>query len=233
MRSQGHLVRWALAAIVGVAITLLLVPVTQAQSAPSAVSPDTRQLETARHPSYRIGLNDVLQLDFPFTPDYNQTLTVHPDGFISLKDIGDLYIAGMTTAEAAEAIRTACGKIMLQPVLTLDLKDYEKPYFVVSGKVAKPGKYDLRGETTVLQAIAVAGGFDDAAKHSEVLLLRRTPGDWVEVKTLNAKAMLAKRDLREDIALRDGDMIIVPKSMIAKLRPWIPTSSLGLFLNQF
>jgi len=79
--------------------------------------------------------------------------------------------------------------------------------------------------------VAIAGGLDDAAKHSQVLLLRRAPDDRVEVKVVNMKEMLRTGKLDEDLHLQTGDMVFVPKSRIAKIQPWIPSSGLGLYLN--
>jgi polysaccharide biosynthesis/export protein len=186
-----------------------------------------------RNPRYQIGLGDVLELSFPFVPEMNQTITVLPDGFVTLKEVGDLQAKGLTVPQLSEALRGRYAKILHDPVISVVLKDYEKPYFVVSGKVSKPGKYDLRGDTTVTQAVAIAGGFDDAAKHSQVLLLRRAPNDWVEVKSLNIKEMMRTGNLKEDLHLRNGDMLFIPKSTISKIKPWIPGTSLGMFMNSF
>jgi polysaccharide export outer membrane protein len=186
-----------------------------------------------RNPRYRLCRGDILELDFPFTPEFNQTPTVQPDGYITLRGVGDLHVEGQTVPEVTQALRTAYGKILRDPVVTIALKDFDKPYFIVSGQVEHPGKYDLRGETTVTQALAIAGGFNDNARHSQVLLFRQASDDWVEVKKLNLKQMLRARNLREDLHLQPGDMLFVPKSTVSKIKPWIPYPSLGMYLNQF
>lgn len=186
-----------------------------------------------RNPRYRIGRGDVLELDFPFVAEFNQTVTVQPDGYVNLKSAGDLYVAGLTTPELIAALKASYSKILHDPTISVLLKDFEKPYFTALGKVTRPGKYDLRGETTVSQAVAIAGGLDDAAKHSQVLLFRKAPNDGFEVKSIDLKRMLRTGDLREDIVLQPGDMVFVPKSLLAKVRPWIPSSSMGMFVNGF
>jgi polysaccharide export outer membrane protein len=205
-------------------------------SAPAANGPGIENGTEAfatRNPRYQIGLGDVLELDFPFVPEFNQVITVQPDGFLTLKEIGDFQARGLTVPQLAEALRIRYSKILRDPVLTVGLRAFENPYFIVGGKVAKPGKYDLRGETTVIQAIEIAGGFDDAGKHSQVLLLRRASNDWVEVKSINVKEMLRTGNLKEDLRLRNGDMLFVPKNMISKIKPWIPGTSLGMFMSGF
>jgi polysaccharide export outer membrane protein len=184
-----------------------------------------------REPRYHIGLGDILDVEFPLVPEFNQTVTVQPDGFIQMKSAGDIHVQGLTSPEMVEAIKAAYKGILHDPVIAITLKDFEKPYFTALGKVIKPGKYDLRGDITVTQAIAIAGGLDDAAKHSQVLLFRRLDNERTEVKVIDVKAMLSSGKMDEDIHLRAGDMIMVPKSAFAKFRPWIPTPSMGMFMN--
>lgn len=193
---------------------------------------DPKQPQFAeRYPRYRLGHGDIIDIDFPLVPEFNQVVTVQPDGFISLKSAGDIHVQGLTSPETVEAIRAAYKDILHDPVIAITLKDFEKPYFTALGKVNHPGKYDLRGDITVTQAIAIAGGLDDAAKHSQVLLFRRMDKDRIEVKKVDVKAMLQSGKLDEDLHLRSGDMIMVPKSAYAKIRPWIPNSSMGMYMN--
>jgi polysaccharide export outer membrane protein len=187
----------------------------------------------SRNPRYHVTLGDVLELNFAFVPEFNETVTVQPDGFITLKGQSALHVQGLTMPELIDTLHEVYGKVLHDPVITVDFKEFEKPYFVVSGKVIKPGKYDLRGDTTVTQAVAIAGGFDDDAKHSQVLLIRRASDDWTEVKTINVKEMLRGINLGEDLHIRPGDMLFVPKNTVSKIKAWIPTGSLGMFLNRF
>lgn len=175
---------------------------------------------------YRVHPSDILELTFKLTPEFNQTVTVQPDGNIALRDIGDLKVAGQTLPELIESIKAAYSKILLDPMISVDPKDFEKPYFVVDGQVGKPGKFDWRGDVTLTQAIAIAGGFTDNAKHSQVLLFRRVSDEWAEAKLINVKQMLHEGNLREDPILQPGDMLYVPKNMISKIKPWIPTTGL-------
>src|SRR5207302_3602928 len=99
------------------------------------------------------------------------TVTVQPDGYISLRGGGDLHIQDKTVPELIEAVRSAYSKILRDPVITVELKDFEKPYFIVGGEVARPGKYDLRGDTTILEAVAVDGVVNALANISNVLML--------------------------------------------------------------
>jgi polysaccharide export outer membrane protein len=180
---------------------------------------------------YRINPSDILELTFALTPEFNQTVTVQPDGYITLRAVGDLLAEGQTLPELTESIKTAYSKIMQDPQITVDPKDFEKPYFTVGGQVGKPGKFDWRADVTLTQAIAIAGGFTDASKHSQVLLFRRVSDQWTEARIINVKKMLSSRDLQEDPDLKPGDMLFVPKNALSKIKPFLPTTSAGIYAN--
>jgi polysaccharide biosynthesis/export protein len=182
-----------------------------------------------RNPRYRLCASDVIALTFPLTPEFDQTVSVQPDGFITLAGAGDVHVAGLTTHEAIPAIQAAYVNILHDPIVTIELKDFNKPYFTVSGQVFKPGKFDLRGYTTASEAIAMAGGFEDSAKHSQVLLFRRVDDSWTEVKNLDLKHILQGHDVGEDPQIRPGDMLFVPQNTISKVKKFIPNYGLGAY----
>lgn len=200
---------------------------TQNQENDSAIPP------AQRNPRYRLCTSDSIALTFPLTPEFNQTIAIQPDGFASLAGVGDVYLAGKTTAESVTAIEKAYAKILHDPIVTIELKDFNKPYFIVTGQVNKPGKYDLRGNTSATQAVAIAGGFNDSAKHSQVLLFRRVNDDWYEVKLLNLKNILKGRDLQEDMQVQPGDMLFVPQNLISKIKKFIPSTGVGTYYQLY
>jgi polysaccharide biosynthesis/export protein len=200
------------------------------------IAPETTYIESGtplhkRNTRYTIHPSDTLELRFSLTPEFNQIVTVQPDGYISLHDVGDLPASGKTLSELTALIKNAYSTILHDPVISVDLKDFEKPYITVGGQVGKPGKFDLRGDITVTQAIALAGGFTDASKHSQVLLFRRVSDQWTEARIINVKKMLGSRDLREDPELRAGDMLFIPKNALSKIKPFLPTTSAGVFAS--
>ena len=198
------------------------------KAAPATTQKDARFQE--RMPRYKISAGDTFDVNFELSPEFNQTVTVQPDGFITLRGIGDLHVAGKKVPELTETLRQAFGKILNDPQVSVILKDFEKPYFVADGQVGKPGKYELRGETTVTQAIAVAGGFTDASKHSQVLLFRRVDDHWTEARIFNLKKMEKSRNLTEDALLHPGDMLFVPKNTFSKIQRFIPNASVGSYI---
>lgn len=181
-----------------------------------------------RDPRYELCAGDAFDLTFPFTPEFNQTVTVQPDGYITLTGAGDIHVAGKTVPELRELLKTAYANVLHDPVINVVLKDFQKPYFIAGGQIGHPGKYDLRDDTTLTQAIAIAGGFEESSKHSQVLLFRRVSNDWVKVKVLNVKKMLQAGNLSEDLHLQSGDMFFVPQNRVSKYRKWTPIPSLSM-----
>jgi polysaccharide export outer membrane protein len=184
-----------------------------------------------RRPLYRLHKSDVVEVDFAFSPEFNQTLTVQPDGFITLREVPELYVERLTLPELREAIEKAYAGLLHAPLVTITLKDFDKPYFVASGEVGRPGKYDLRGDTTVTEALAIAGGLNERAKHSQVVLFRRVSDGMAEARVLDVKHMLRSRDLTEDVYLKPGDLLFVPQNTISKVRRYMPVSSLAAYWN--
>jgi polysaccharide biosynthesis/export protein len=184
-----------------------------------------------RNPRYAICAGDTFDVNFELSPEFNQTVTVQPDGFITLKGVGDVHVAGETVPELTQTLRSSYDKILNDPLISVVLKDFEKPYFTASGQFNRPGKYDLRGNVTLTEAVAMAGGFNETAKHSQVLLFRRVNDQWLEAKLYDVKKMMKDGKLGEDPTLRPGDQIFVPKNLLSKIKPFIPNAGVGAYGN--
>jgi polysaccharide export outer membrane protein len=183
-----------------------------------------------RYPRYQVRAADVIDVVFSPASEFNQTIGVQPDGYVSLREVGDLYVLGKTLPELEKMLADAYGKILHDPKISLTLKDYEKPRYTVGGQVGRPGKYDLRADTTVGEAVAIAGGLTDKAKQKQVVLFRRVSDEWVEVKQFDIKALYSGK-IQEDIHLRAGDMVFVPQSRMSKLKPFLPIWTVGTYLG--
>jgi polysaccharide export outer membrane protein len=184
-----------------------------------------------RDQRYRLRKSDVIDVKFKFSPEFDQTVTVQPDGFITLDGAGDLKVEDKTIPELKEAIRRAYQGILHEPVITVSLKDFDKPFFIAAGQVGHPGKYELRSDTTLVEGLAIAGDITTAAKHSQVVLFRHVSSGMVEARVFNVKQMLGSRNLQEDPHLLPGDMVFVPQNKISKLQRYLPTASMGAFVN--
>jgi len=183
------------------------------------------------HPLYRLRSSDVVEVTFTVAPEFNQTLTVQPDGYVTLKDAGAVLAQGLTVSQFAEAVRKAYTGYLHNPEVGVALKDFERPYFVVGGEVGKPGKYELRSDTTVAEAVQIAGGFTSQAKHSQVVLFRRVNDDLVETRFVNLKRMLKQGSSKEDAHLRPGDLVFVPQNTISKISRFLGKPSTSIYMN--
>ncbi len=184
-----------------------------------------------RHPLYRLRPSDVVEISFIVAPEFNQTLTVQPDGYVMLKDAGMVEVEGLNLQEFSSAVQKAYQGYLHDPQAAVALKEFEHPYFIVGGEVGKPGKYELHSDTTVAEAVEIAGGLTQQAKHSQVVLFRRVNDELVEARLLDLKKMLKERSLREDMHLRPGDMVYVPQNAISKIARFLTKPSLSMYVS--
>lgn len=184
-----------------------------------------------RRPLYRLRPSDVVEVTFTVAPEFNQTLTVQPDGYVMLKDAGLVEAQGLNVQEFSEAVQNAYKGYLHDPQAAVALKEFERPYFIVGGEVGKPGKYELRSDTTVAEAVQIAGGLTPQSKHSQVVLFRRVNDDLMETRLLNLKKMLKQTSLREDAHLRPGDMVFVPQNTISKMGRFLSRPSVSMYMN--
>jgi len=184
-----------------------------------------------RHPLYRLRPSDVVEISFTVAPEFNQSLTVQPDGYVILKDAGMVEVQGLNLEEFSHAVQGAYRGYLHDPQVAVALKDFARPYFIVGGQVERPGKYDLRSDTTVTEAVELAGGFSTRAKSSQVVLFRRVNDDLVETHLLDLKKMLKRNRLGEDAHLQPGDLVFVPQNVISKIAPFLTRPAMSMYVN--
>lgn len=182
---------------------------------------DKPQLKPKSEKRYRLNPGDVLEIVYRYTPEFNQTVAIQPDGFVVLEIVGELELGGLTVEQARQSILKNAAKRLKDPEVTLLLKEFQKPYFVVAGEVPQPGKFELNENITALQAVMLAGGFKDTAKQSQVLVYRKINSDTAEVRLLSLKNIKKTSDLENDFALESGDMILVPRNTITKVERYV------------
>jgi polysaccharide export outer membrane protein len=180
---------------------------------------------------YTINPGDVLDIQYRYTPEFNQTVTVQPDGFVSLEIGGDVKVAGRNIDEVRNLILTRARTRLASPELTVILKEFQKPFVVVAGEVVTPGRLEVREKITAIQAVLLAGGFKDSAKSSQILVFRKLNAETAEVKTLNFKSLRKNADLENDIVLQPGDMILVPRNRLSKIERYVRIASMAAWIN--
>src|ERR1041385_5671531 len=189
------------------------------------------RLATVTENRYRLQPGDVIDVQYRYTPEFNQTVTVQPDGYVSLEIGGDLKVAGLTVEETRQTILKKASMRLQNPVANVILKEFQKPYFVVAGEVATPGKIEMRERVTAIQAIMLAGGMKETAKSSQVVVFRKINSDIAEVKVLNLKSIRRTSDLENDLTLQAGDMVFVPRDKISKIERFMRVASIAAFMT--
>ncbi len=184
-----------------------------------------------RRPLYRLNYSDVVALSFALSPEYDQILTIQPDGYVTLKDAPPVFAQGLTLEEFRQAVLDAYTGYLHDPQVAAALKDFDHPYFVAGGEVGKPGKYELRSQTNIVEAVEIAGGFTHEAKHSQVLLFHHVNDHLIEAHVYDLKKMLKQRSLGEAAQLRPGDLVVVPRSAVSKIEPFLTKPSLGMYVS--
>jgi polysaccharide biosynthesis/export protein len=156
---------------------------------------------------YIIGSEDVLYIQVWKEEALSQTVLVRTDGKISLPLLDDVQAAGLTPLKLKEVLTEKFKTFVENPLVTIIVREAKSFKVFLSGQVIKPGVFALIGDTTILQVIAMAGGFTEWANQRKVLLIRRENGREVR-KTVNYKKIVLGE--AENILVKPGDTIIVP-----------------------
>lgn len=155
--------------------------------------------------SYVIGDDDVLSINVWNERDLKQSVPVRPDGKISLPLIGDIQAAGRTPSQLQGDISAKLRAYITHPDVTVIVEQIKSKKFNILGRVMKPGAYPLSANITVLDAIALAGGFQDFAKQKDIYILRGESRF-----KFNYKDVIRGRNREENITLEPNDTIVVP-----------------------
>jgi polysaccharide biosynthesis/export protein len=176
----------------------------------AADAPAVPAAATATHPDYVIGADDVLSILFWRDKDLSaQEVTVRPDGKVTLPLLNDVQAAGLTPDQLRGVIRESARKFVEDPNPTVIVKEIKSRRVFITGQVEKPGPYPLNGVTTILQLIATAGGLRDFADSRNISLMRTEHGEPV-MFAFNYQDLLKKKNLRQNIVLEPGDVVIIP-----------------------
>jgi polysaccharide export outer membrane protein len=148
-----------------------------------------RLASTSGEAEYRIGAEDVIEVFVWKEPDLSTTVVVRPDGRISLPLASELEASGKTAVELQAEITARLSKYAIQPVVNVMVKQVNSLKISVLGEVRRPDVYKIKNRVTVLDALAMAGGFTDLARPNKVIVLRSTPGGPQRIK-VNIKQLV-------------------------------------------
>ena len=179
--------------------------------APAAAADDKKlapQGPTAGTEEYHVGAGDKLRVEVYKDPQLSQSVQVRPDGKITLPLIGDLEATGRTPLELRDIIATSLKEYITNPTVTVIVVEAVASQVYVMGEVTHPGPMQLHGPTTILQALAMAGGFKEFANTKDVRVLRPDASGKMETLRFNYKDAL-NGDIKP-FYLRPGDTVVVP-----------------------
>ncbi len=160
--------------------------------------------------AYIIGTSDILEISTWKEPDFSrEEVLVRPDGKISFPLLGDIQAAGWTPAEFSKAIEINLKKYVENPTVTIHVIDPQSKKIFILGEVEETGEYPLRQKLSVLQAIAIAGGFTEWASKKEIILLRNENGQEKRYE-INFEKIVSGKDISQNLQLKSGDTIVVP-----------------------
>jgi polysaccharide export outer membrane protein len=180
---------------------------TEAQEAQEeVVAPDTR---LDRSLEYTIQPGDVIRVMVWREPELTSDYVVRLDGQVTLPLLGDIPASGRSPDELSAQIQESLKAFLERPIVAVAIVQANSARFFVIGQVARSGSYPMFGRTTVLQALALAGGFREFAKRDRILIIRQT-GQKQETIPFNYKALEDGKDLETNVALVPGDTILVP-----------------------
>jgi polysaccharide export outer membrane protein len=197
-------------------IALLLVSVTlagraaaQTSSAPSPATSSATSADKPHDDSFVIGNDDVLAINVWKEPDISRSIPVRSDGKISLPLVGEVQAAGLTPLKLEKDIADKLKNYISEPEVTVMVQQVNSQKFNILGQVTKPGTYVIANSPTVLDAIALAGGFRDFAKKKSIYVLRHSASGESRLP-FNYKDVSQGKNMEQNIKLQPGDTIIVP-----------------------
>ena len=210
------------------AATLLIGCASQNSNVKVEIKPIT-SIESQKPFVYTIAPGDDLDIKFFYNPELNETITVRPDGMISLQLIDEIQAAGLKPAELDEKLTDLYARELRKPVVTVIVRSFTRQRIYVGGEVNTPGLIELPAGMTTLQAVFQSGGFMETAEPSETLVIRKGENDKPIPIRLDLAAVMDAGG-GADLQLQPDDIVYVPKSAIANANKFIDEYIGGLLM---
>ena len=185
--------------------------VPETKTVPAATATDQSAAPAVDKDQYKIGAGDELFISVWKEPDLVRTVPVRPDGKITMPLVGDIQASGLTPHELETSLTKQLSSYVSSPSVTVTVQGVHSQKFNIVGQVQKPGTYELNGPpSTVLDAIAMAGGLRDFAKEKKIYILRFNQ-DGSQVKLpFNYKEVIKGQNMAQNVILQPRDTIVVP-----------------------
>ncbi|MBD3318024.1 MAG: sugar transporter [Chitinivibrionales bacterium] len=169
---------------------------------------------------YRFMIGDVIQIKLYFNPELNETVTVRPDGNVSLQLVDEVLALGRTPAELDEVLTRRYAFLLEKVDVAVIVKKFHNRRLYIGGEVPNPGIIEYRDGITALQAIFAAGGFLRTARTRAVVILRNVEGEGAKLLTLDLRRKL-RINRGRDLSLMPYDVVYVPKTGISRANDFV------------
>jgi polysaccharide export outer membrane protein len=170
---------------------------------------------------YYLQLGDVIDVKFYYDSKLNETVTIRPDGKISLQLIGELTAAGLTPSDLNKTIINKYTKFLKDPEIIVIVKEFGGQRVYVGGEVLAPGVIPLKGNMTALQAILNAGGFKETAHRGSIIIISRGSEDTSVTRKIDLRDIVSGKANGKDVFVKPFDVIYVPKTFIAEVDKFV------------
>jgi polysaccharide export outer membrane protein len=191
-------------------IALSLVAVLLAHRAEAQTQPAAAPGANAVSPeAYRIGPEDMLQIAVWKNEALSRLVPVRPDGMVSLPLVHDVQAAGLTPMELRDILAKKLTEFMPSAEVSVIVTDVRSFKVSVIGEVSKPARYELKSAATVLDVLALAGGFNEFAARNKIVVLR-PEGKTIKRIPFNYNRVVSAGGESENFYLRSGDIVLVP-----------------------
>jgi len=178
---------------------------------PAQTTADSSSGATKGHDdAYVIGADDILAVSVWKEPEVSRTVPVRSDGKISLPLAGEVQASGQTPHQLELELTAKLRSFISEPEVTVIVSEVRSQKFNVLGQVQRPGTYPLTSASTVLDAIALAGGFRDFAKQKSIYVLRQNPDGGQSRLPFNYKEVIKGKDSAQNVKLQARDTVVVP-----------------------
>lgn len=191
------------------------VPGSEIMNRPVEENPPVRAPRRVR-PEYYVEIGDVLDIDVWRVPDVSRPVTVRPDGRISMPLVGDLDVIGLNLVDIKQIITTNLAEYVRNPHVSISVRQFGGRKFVILGEINSPGVFRFQQDISLLEGIALAGGFKEGAKRGQIMVIRGDIENDPQVKIISANLenVLRKGMLTENLTVLPNDIIYVAKNFL-------------------
>jgi len=170
---------------------------------------------------YRLRPGDEIDVKLQYNPELSDRVVIAPDGRINMALAGTVVAEGRTPTQLAQELERRFAVELRRPEVTVIPRSFASQRVFVGGEVATPGVVNLAGRIGVTEAVMTAGGFRSTASFDNVVVVRRAPDGRPMLRNVNVAQLLNEGDTTQDVPVKAGDMIFVPRKGIANVNLWV------------